>query len=581
MNREIGGDMQTNIGVIQSELTEGAALLAATKARFAAAQDEAVRALAEELPAQLSSPEDGKIKLVFAGQYSAGKSTIVRALTGLAEVKSGEGITTEQVTEYDWGEITLLDTPGVHTGLRADHDALSYEAIDAADLIVFVVTNELFDAHIAEHFRKLTIERGRGAELLLVVNKMGRAAKGNSEEMQALIREDLRDVLQPYTPEGLRACFLDAQAALESAQEEDAELAAALYASSGLANFQQAIGDFVAERGLIGRYTTALYQLETVLQKALAVDSTGDADIDVAELAWMKRKSLLSRARDEARREVRAMVRPFAAKVKEEGRALGDSLIPNGPSEDFEDRLKAVEGDLGRQAELLQKEVVATLQGIMQEVVEGVDAIAAELSGVETKLAGGPSGECSAGGGSHAARRVAGVAEKLGGKVAKMGIGDLARSGLGKFAGSKLHKIVLDVAHFFGVKLKPWEAIKWAKGISVAGKVVGVLGEVAGPILDAKAEAERKERERELAGYRRDLIAAFDQNARTVEMSFDQASDCFVADTIEPVIQENDRVLATMREAQTQRDKDYEDLEALLLQGARITQSIQGSARAD
>lgn len=575
-----GAEMKTDIGAIQRELAAAAALLDSTKARLAAAEDEAVRSLAGKLPAQLSSPEDGKIKVVLAGQYSAGKSTIVRALTGLEEVRSGEGITTEEVAEYDWGEITLLDTPGVHTGLRADHDERSYAAIDAADLIVFVVTNELFDAHIAEHFRKLAIDRGRGAELLLVVNKMGRAAKGNSEEQQALIREGLREVLDRYTPEQLRTCFVDAQSALESAQEEDAELSAALYEASGMADFQQAVGEFVAEKGLMGRYTTALYQLQTVLQEALAVDSTGDAEIDAFELACLKRKNLLGRARSEAEREVKAMVRPFAAKVRAEGRKLGDSLVPNGPSEDFEARLNAAKRELGAEAEGLQGEVVGKLETILQKMIEGVDAIAAEFSGAQTEVAGGPSGQLNAGGGGLVtATRVAGVAKSAGNKVAQMAIGDVARGGLGKFAGSSMHKLVLEVGHLFGVKFKPWQAIKWAKGIGVAGKVLGVAGAVAGPILEAKAQEQRRERERALAGQRRELIGAFNDNAQTIEMSFDEATGRFVADTIEPVIQENDRVLAEMRQAQTQRDKDYDDLEALLLQGEQIIQTIQGGAR--
>ena len=56
--------------------------------------------------------------------------------------------------------------------MRPDHDRLTYRAISEADLLVFVVTNEQFDAHIAKHFRKLAVERGKAHEMMLAVNKM-------------------------------------------------------------------------------------------------------------------------------------------------------------------------------------------------------------------------------------------------------------------------------------------------------------------------------------------------------------------------------------------------------------------------
>ena len=68
-------------------------------------------------------PENNeKIHLVFVGQYSAGKSSIISMLTGRRDIKIGEGITTQKVTKYDWNGIEVIDTPGIHTELRPDHD---------------------------------------------------------------------------------------------------------------------------------------------------------------------------------------------------------------------------------------------------------------------------------------------------------------------------------------------------------------------------------------------------------------------------------------------------------------------------
>ena len=93
------------------------------------------------------------ISLVFAGQYSAGKSTILKALTGIPDIAIGAGITTQEAHTYDWNGIEVVDTPGIHTTLRPDHDEISYQAIADADMLVYVVTQELFDDFIGQNFR--------------------------------------------------------------------------------------------------------------------------------------------------------------------------------------------------------------------------------------------------------------------------------------------------------------------------------------------------------------------------------------------------------------------------------------------
>ncbi|MFV0362584.1 MAG: GTPase, partial [Suipraeoptans sp.] len=66
--------------------------------------------------------DDKPIELVFAGQYSAGKSSILKMLTGRKDIAVGEGITTQQTHTYNWNGVNVIDTPGIHTTLRPDHD---------------------------------------------------------------------------------------------------------------------------------------------------------------------------------------------------------------------------------------------------------------------------------------------------------------------------------------------------------------------------------------------------------------------------------------------------------------------------
>ena len=150
-----------------------------------------------------------KIHLVFVGQYSAGKSSILTMLTGRKDIKIGEGITTQKVTKYDWNGIEVIDTPGIHTELRPDHDAISYEAIASADLLVYVVSNELFDSNLGKRFRSVAIDKDKAGEMILVVNKMSRTVEGNVPHQQEVIKKanGLVDVISPHTPDELNISF--------------------------------------------------------------------------------------------------------------------------------------------------------------------------------------------------------------------------------------------------------------------------------------------------------------------------------------------------------------------------------------
>lgn len=232
------------------------------------------------------------IKLVFAGQYSAGKSSILKMLTGREDIEIGEGITTQRANTYIWNGIEVIDTPGIHTKLRPDHDEISYKAISSADMLVFVITNELFDSYIADHFRKLAIDKDKAGEMILVVNKMARAADGNSQSQQTIIRNDLCKVLLPYTPEQLHLSFLDAESYLDSIAERDidTELADELVKRSGYNNFIRTLDQFVKNKNITSKLTTDLYIIDEQLEKAVVElqPKAVDSDIDALEESFMQ-----------------------------------------------------------------------------------------------------------------------------------------------------------------------------------------------------------------------------------------------------------------------------------------------------
>jgi small GTP-binding protein len=361
--------------ILEEWASTGNALLEKARREFREAHSESIQLLSERIPHDIV-PSDNKIKIVFAGQYSAGKSSIIKVLTDLKEISIGAGIVTQETTSYEWNGYEIIDTPGVHTQLRPDHDELSYRAISDADLIVFVVTNELFDAHIAEHFRKLAVNKDKAHEMMLVVNKMQRSVKGNTPEMQEIIREDLRKVLTPFSPEDLRTTFIDAESALESITETDEDFCKALWRKSGIDVFIGGLNTFIEDKGLSGRYTTALYTLEQVLQEALAAESTGDQDIDALEELLLQRRRAILETKDRIPRAVEGEIQRAGTQIRQEGRKVADLIHGSADKKQVNNELEKAQNRVQVYTEKLNDSIKIIIGKQMEELETSVSGIA-------------------------------------------------------------------------------------------------------------------------------------------------------------------------------------------------------------
>ena len=82
---------------------EGESILIAVRREF-----KNLRMDESKLPKELSD-NDAAVKLVFVGQYSAGKSSIVKMLSG-ADVEIGARITTQSAKSFSWNGLEIIDT---------------------------------------------------------------------------------------------------------------------------------------------------------------------------------------------------------------------------------------------------------------------------------------------------------------------------------------------------------------------------------------------------------------------------------------------------------------------------------------
>lgn len=472
---------------------------------------------------QIRDNKSDTIRLVFAGQYSAGKSSILKMLTGRADIAIGADITTQQAHTYDWNGIEVVDTPGIHTQLRPDHDKVSYDAIASADMLVFVVTNELFDSYMADHFRKLAIDKDKAGEMILVVNKMDRTAEGNTREQQNVIREDLKKVLAPYTPEQLNLSFLDAESYLESIEEraEDPELADELVARSGYSQFIETLNRFVEEKSIPSKLTTELYVIDECLEKAIKElqPKSFDADIDALEENFMQQKHLLIEVRERMQQEVKDIYIAAASQIRDIGLDAANLLVEGCKQDEVEDELQKSIRKAEDIIEKCQSDAVEVIDARLNEMGQQFEVI--ENSEFSRNLKSRLSGKFE--GLPERMQKIisnAGLGFQKAGQVALNNAYKAGTQGglkLTNFSGSTIHQMVLKAGHMVGFKFKPWQAIKITKGIAIGGQVLSVLGVGLSVFMQIKADQDNDRIRENLKNNRQNIRSQFNVAANELE----------------------------------------------------------------
>lgn len=513
--------------------------------------------------------EKDAIRLVFAGQYSAGKSSIIKMLTGREDIIIGAGITTQKVHTYDWNGMEIVDTPGIHTELRPDHDILSYDAIASADMLVFVITNELFDSFLADHFRKLAIDRDKAGEMILVVNKMERAADGNSPEQQEIIREDLRKVLAPYDPKQLSLCFLDAESYLDSIKERDSdsELADELEERSGYKQFIETLNSFVEQKRISSKLTTSLYQLDEQLQKTIHDLEPKNEDEDIAALEehYLQQRHVLVNTRSQLQQEIGALYATATAQIRNLGLEGANLLVEGCKKEDVEMQLSDLIREVDHITEQCQHDADALIEKRYTEMgkhlednerSEFAQTLKAQLTdrfdtlpdNIKKMLNGAGPG-----------------LQKLGQAVADKAYKAGVNGGLklADFAGGAIHNLVLKAGHFLGHKFKPWEAVKWAKGAAVGARVLNILGVGVQVFMQIKSDQDADKARQELQRNRQNIRSQFNKVADDFDIFGRQYIQEYVYHPLEEPIKEIDTNLREIRDNRQRQSNALRELESL------------------
>lgn len=518
--------------------------------------------------------EDKKpISLVFAGQFSAGKSTILKALTGITSIETGECITTQEAHTYDWNGFQVIDTPGIHTTLRPDHDAISYEAIANADMLVYVVTHELFDSYIGLKFRELLLEQDKAGEMILIVNKM--ADVGNTVENQKIKNEGLKIVTAPYSPEQLRTCFIDAESYIDSLQEEDEEIAAELYQRSNYEGLVSTINEFVEAKSMSSRLTTSLYKIEDSLQKAIAKlqPSSGDEDIDALEEHLLQERRIIFSTQWRIEQQVKSIYQETATQIRDKGREIANIIYDFKTEEEANSAIEKTYQQVEVLSDDCVKRVTETLVELSKDCKDKLDDFyntdfSKELQFRlnEKQKNGNPMVENLFK--SDIFER--GSNKLIDNTVSKNGLA----SGLRAFSGSKAHKVVLDVGHFFGHSFKPWEAVKWTKRLNVAGKVLGVFGVVFSLGMQVKEDVDEDKRQQEMRANREKLRAGFNEAANELINHFDNSLKDYIKQNYLTQIDDIDFQVEKIRKLRSGKTDNCKQLEVFSTECKELIHTI-------
>lgn len=450
--------------------------------------------LAKKMDTELQEVSERKeLRLAFVGQYSAGKSSIISALTGNKDIVIDSNISTDKVTEYHWNNIILMDTPGILAGKVEEHDERTKAALKECDLIFYVLTSQLFDDVVFNNFIDLAYTQHLADKMFIIVNKMN-MEYGDYAQLVQNYTTSLRNTFKErsYDFSAFPVAFIDTNDYLDGIKDGDEEFIKE-------SNFEKFISDlnaFVSSKGLIKKQFDTPVRILQSYAKDIAIT---EVDQDLAEF-YRQFEQRLSISERDLKRDVSDLLYNFEANAMQKVSALSSEI---GSLE--EAKWKAQQNELNRALQQsinttsaeIEKVVKQNYNDLLKEVENfgNRDTLAKYIDNIDSKL-NSPSISIEERNNLNYQKKALSWLKSGAAKVGDMAPGvNNVFGGISSASGSQLHKIVLDVGHFFGKNFRPWEAVRWASNIAKFAKF-GIPVVTAGIDIWMQLREEKKENER-------------------------------------------------------------------------------------
>ncbi len=452
----------------------------------------------------------GFLTIAFVGEYSAGKSSLISALTGRRDLAISADIATDQCREYEWNGVRLIDTPGLWTE-RKDHDARTYDAIAKADLLVYCLTYSLFDTTTLANFKELAFERNYQTKMLLLVNKMS-AEAGNVEDRIRHYTDSLQESLAPNDLAQFPVAFCDARDQLDGEDERDDELTA-LSRFDILTEF---LNKFIEAKGATARLDTPLRIVLSSLDDVTEACARDEGRDDLQSHLLKKLTGVVTRQRRALSIKVDGEVSDLAHGIQKIGSGFAKDIGVNPELQsELERSQHKIETLCQQSSERLQKEIEAAVESLREEVGKEFDSplMADFIASANTRVeASTPDTTELSGDLRKNVGRFKRIADSLG-IVSGKGIVNAAQASKTGLADG-----IRTVGKLVGFKFKPWQAANWSKNLTNAIPYVNVVLSILTIASDVASEVEEANNEAKIREAKRDLINHFNNIAESVEI---------------------------------------------------------------
>jgi len=543
-------------------------------------QNQEIDSIIEEFENKLSQLKKKiKLEIAFVGQYSAGKSTIISAISGNKNIKIGQDVTTDIPQAYQWDNLLLIDTPGIYAG-RPEHDMVSIEYMNKADLLVYVITSQGFTAETAENFRKLAFDENRIDKIMLIINK---SSQGDKESFQNNWISDALKVTEPKTAGDLFLCVIDAKDYLEAQEIEDTEDRAELIEYSGFNQFLENLNAFISQKGILGRLITPLNLTQDYLNRIVNQLTAGNEDTkNLLELLNRKHFRLIE-SKKNIIDVVNGHIDTIGSEIKKEGNKIANLIEKDGDKEILEsesknsiDNIKTLADDINKKIEhsiesefsqlqneldiLMQSELAQTL--INQESIKVTFNTDIEINGIDkTKVDSG----------IDILNNISRFAEGF--AVNKDAVSAGAK-GLKAISDSDAHKVIYSVGKFFGHNFKPYEAIKYADKVAKIGQIVGKIAVVLPFLTASYEEYAEKKYAKKIKEERQKIRQSYDEIANDIKKSFQEQFNKFITESYDIELNNTRAMIQGIRNSDKLKDKEVMNIQKLLNKNESILEEL-------
>lgn len=467
------------------------------------------------------APKD-QIRIAFIGQYSAGKSTIISALTGNKDIRIDSNIATDTAKSYDWSSgVILTDTPGLYTEYK-EHSDRAIEAIRESDLVVYCITSDLFDKYTKEDFMKWAFEESYKEKMFLAINKMSKEA-GMYEELVNNYTITLNRTLSPYTLAEIPHAFFDAKDYRGGLDCQDQEL----INFSHFEDFIEKLNDFVIQKGELGKLDTPIRILEASIDKFTEErENTNKDKAFVQTLAQIE--NWVKDYRKQVKDDINDCIDQVANDINQKGHQVSELLgIQKISNNDINTYIQEKCNILNRQLSQIIESNINELQTEVQEIMNS-DKVTFFFNSVQSSISGSSTLFKSKQDKIDKAQFDAmnNVFQGILGKTVELST-DGGRSGLlAKIIGksdalnSTVYKDIKKVGNLFGFKLGKKQVVQITEKIGSAASIASMTFAAVGSLFEVKEIIDEAKREEQIEKSRLECIQYFEAAAKELKLNF-------------------------------------------------------------